>query len=212
MRIWLHVSYIYVTIACDGYGAITNLRCIFMLFVVLDFARTLTSTLDLDLKHMNHHARPRSLWDGGWKSSRNPRLLWGEMVVNYRTRLQAIDTRRVEDRFRFSECKCNLYNVTKYKGCPLRLGYTWGLNFFYDEMQCRVGEGFKSIKRGAYLRYTVNWVDREETIVPVKSTFLMSPILRKEGTIRITPIKVMHIHSYICCKLVGLTLYPIENF
>ncbi|OVA17345.1 Stress up-regulated Nod 19 [Macleaya cordata] len=83
--------------------------------------------------------------------------------------VHAIDTRGVEDRLGCTECKCDLYNVTKdEKGQPLRPHYSGGLYCCYDETQCRVREGFRSVKRSLYLRYTVRWVDWEETIVPVK--------------------------------------------
>lgn len=83
--------------------------------------------------------------------------------------VHAIDTRGVEDRLGCTECKCDLYNVTidEY-GRRLKPGYTGGLYCCYDETQCRIRQGFNSIKRSLYLRYTVKWVDWEDSIVPVK--------------------------------------------
>ncbi|KAK9089969.1 hypothetical protein Sjap_023146 [Stephania japonica] len=83
--------------------------------------------------------------------------------------VHAIDTRGVEDRLGCTECRCDLYNVTKDKsGKPLRPGYLGGLYCCYDETRCRVKKHFNGLRRSLYLRYTVKWVDWEKTIVPVK--------------------------------------------
>ncbi|XP_008808813.2 uncharacterized protein LOC103720742 isoform X2 [Phoenix dactylifera] len=83
--------------------------------------------------------------------------------------VHAIDTRGVEDRVGCTECRCNLYNVTKDEhGRPLRKDYTGGLYCCYDETQCRVREGFGGIIRKLYLKYTVTWVDWHDSIIPVK--------------------------------------------
>ncbi|KAK9103984.1 hypothetical protein Scep_020828 [Stephania cephalantha] len=83
--------------------------------------------------------------------------------------VHAIDTRGVEDRLGCTECRCDLYNVTKDKsGKPLRPGYVGGLHCCYDDTHCRVKSHFNGIKRSLYLRYTVKWVDWENAIVPVK--------------------------------------------
>ncbi|XP_043690040.1 uncharacterized protein LOC122640846 [Telopea speciosissima] len=83
--------------------------------------------------------------------------------------IHAIDTRGVVDRLGCTECRCDLYNITRDKsGRPLRPGYTGGLFCCYDQTQCKLQEGFENIKRSLYLRYTVKWVDWEDTIVPVK--------------------------------------------
>ncbi|XP_042500275.1 uncharacterized protein LOC122078376 [Macadamia integrifolia] len=82
--------------------------------------------------------------------------------------IHAIDTRGVVDRMGCTECRCDLYNITRDKaGWPLRPGYTGGLACCYDQVQCRMQEGFDNIKRSLYLRYTVKWVDWENSIVPV---------------------------------------------
>ncbi|XP_058092870.1 uncharacterized protein LOC131239271 [Magnolia sinica] len=83
--------------------------------------------------------------------------------------VHAIDTRGVVDRMGCTECRCNLYNVTEDSyGRPLRKDYTGGLSCCYDQAQCRVREGIDHVKRKLYLRYTVKWVDWDDSIVPVK--------------------------------------------
>ncbi|KAJ6844748.1 uncharacterized protein M6B38_293690 [Iris pallida] len=84
--------------------------------------------------------------------------------------IHAIDTRGVEDRLGCTECKCSLYNVTKDgHGRTLRNDYIGGLLCCYDQTQCQLREGFKGGKaRKLYLRYTVKWVEWDETIVPVR--------------------------------------------
>ncbi|KAI3962227.1 hypothetical protein MKX01_030777 [Papaver californicum] len=105
--------------------------------------------------------------------------------------VHAIDTRGVEDQFGCTECKCDLYNVTKDEyGTPLGLGYSGGLKCCYDETQCRVRGGFRSIKRGVYLRYTVKWVDWEETIVPVRIYVFDVTYTAKRGNGSESPCKI----------------------
>ncbi|KAK7399756.1 hypothetical protein VNO78_10945 [Psophocarpus tetragonolobus] len=83
--------------------------------------------------------------------------------------IHAIDTRGVVDKMGCTECRCDLYNVTKDEhGEPLRSDYKGGLLCCYDQTQCRLREGFEGPKRSLYLRYTVKWVDWDEFIVPVK--------------------------------------------
>ncbi|KAL6996813.1 hypothetical protein U1Q18_006943 [Sarracenia purpurea var. burkii] len=82
--------------------------------------------------------------------------------------VHAIDTRGVEDRLGCTECRCDLYNVTKDgRGQPLRPGYIGGFRCCYDQTHCRVREGFESAHIGLYMRYTVKWVDWDNSIVPV---------------------------------------------
>lgn len=84
--------------------------------------------------------------------------------------IHAIDTRGAEDKLGCTECKCDLYNVTKDEyGRPLRPDYVGGLRCCYDEMQCRVKEGFQGPKRGIYMRYTVEWLDWDSSLVPVRA-------------------------------------------
>ncbi|XP_004300379.1 PREDICTED: uncharacterized protein LOC101300825 [Fragaria vesca subsp. vesca] len=83
--------------------------------------------------------------------------------------VHAIDTRGAVDRLGCTECRCDLYNVTKDgRGQPLRPGYTGGLHCCYDGTQCSVKQGYNGVKRSLYLRYTVKWVDWSDSIVPVK--------------------------------------------
>ncbi|XP_059638818.1 uncharacterized protein LOC132281099 [Cornus florida] len=83
--------------------------------------------------------------------------------------VHAIDTRGVEDRVGCTECRCDLYNVTKDEnGKPLTPGYMGGLSCCYDHTQCRVRQGFGGAKSGLYMRYTVKWVDWNKLILPIK--------------------------------------------
>jgi hypothetical protein len=83
--------------------------------------------------------------------------------------VHAIDTRGVEDRLGCTECRCDLYNVTKdQRGQPLRPDYIGGLSCCYDHTQCRVREGFEGSHRSLYMKYTVKWLDWDDFIVPVK--------------------------------------------
>ncbi|KAL6175138.1 hypothetical protein ACLB2K_051781 [Fragaria x ananassa] len=83
--------------------------------------------------------------------------------------VHAIDTRGAVDRLGCTECRCDLYNVTKDgQGQPLRPGYKGGLYCCYDGTQCSVKQGSNGVKRSLYLRYTVKWVDWSDSIVPVK--------------------------------------------
>ncbi|XP_004300378.1 PREDICTED: uncharacterized protein LOC101300539 [Fragaria vesca subsp. vesca] len=83
--------------------------------------------------------------------------------------VHAIDTRGAVDKLGCTECRCDLYNVTKDgKGQPLRPGYTGGLYCCYDGTHCSVKQGNNGVKRSLYLRYTVKWVDWSDSIVPVK--------------------------------------------
>jgi hypothetical protein len=85
--------------------------------------------------------------------------------------VHAIDTRGTEDKLRCTECKCDLYNVTVNKnGRPLRPGYIGGLECCYDGVRCRLEQGFnhESGKRGLFMRYKIEYVDWDSSIVPVK--------------------------------------------
>ncbi|XP_062091490.1 uncharacterized protein LOC133797565 [Humulus lupulus] len=83
--------------------------------------------------------------------------------------VHAIDTRGAEDRLGCTECRCDLYNVTKnQRGQPLKPDYVGGLHCCYDQTHCRVRNGFQGVKRSLYLRYTVEWVEWTDSILPVK--------------------------------------------
>lgn len=83
--------------------------------------------------------------------------------------IHAIDTRGAVERLGCTECRCDLYNVTvdEYDR-PLKPGYIGGLECCYDETRCRVKEGFQSARRSLYMRYTVKWVDWDNSILPVQ--------------------------------------------
>ncbi|KAM0051569.1 putative stress up-regulated Nod 19 [Helianthus debilis subsp. tardiflorus] len=83
--------------------------------------------------------------------------------------IHAIDTRGTVDAMGCTECRCDLYNVTKDEyGQPLKPDYVGGIHCCYDGTQCKLKNGIKSIERNLYLRYTVKWVDWSDFIVPVQ--------------------------------------------
>ncbi|XP_009360277.2 uncharacterized protein LOC103950768 [Pyrus x bretschneideri] len=83
--------------------------------------------------------------------------------------VHAIDTRGVEDNLGCTECRCDLYNVSRDpSGQPLPAGYTGGLLCCTDGAKCRLKQGFDGEKINHYLRYTVKWVDWSEFLLPAK--------------------------------------------
>lgn len=99
----------------------------------------------------------------------NPTEIPDGYAERWMLNVHAIDTRGVVDRMGCTECKCDLYNVTKDEhGRPLAKDYTGGLYCCYDQTQCRLREGFEDVKRKLYLRYTVKWVDWDNSFVPAK--------------------------------------------
>ncbi|KAI4297329.1 hypothetical protein L6164_037223 [Bauhinia variegata] len=83
--------------------------------------------------------------------------------------LHAINTRGVEDRWGCTKCRCDLYNVTTDDdGQPLPPGYQGGLQCCTDNTQCRLKNGHKGYNRTVYLKYTVEWVDWDSSIILVK--------------------------------------------
>nr|QGP73754.1 hypothetical protein [Sedum alfredii] len=84
--------------------------------------------------------------------------------------VHAIDTRDAEDKQGCTECRCDLYNVTKdQRGRPIDPNYKGGLYCCHDQQQCRLKvEGAKSPVRGLYMKYTVTWVDWSPSAVPVR--------------------------------------------
>ncbi|KAJ6358592.1 hypothetical protein OIU76_000329 [Salix suchowensis] len=83
--------------------------------------------------------------------------------------VHAIDTRGAVDRLGCTECRCDLYNVTVDEyGQPLRPDYTGGLSCCYDQTRCRVQKGYGGVRRSLYLRYTVEWIDWDCGIIPVR--------------------------------------------
>jgi len=87
--------------------------------------------------------------------------------------VHAIDTRGVVNSLGCTECRCDLYNVTKDEyGHPLRENYIGGLSCCYDGTQCQLNEGFQGENRTLYLKYTVYWMNWDESIVPVRTYIL----------------------------------------
>ncbi|KAM7475814.1 hypothetical protein LguiB_023057 [Lonicera macranthoides] len=63
--------------------------------------------------------------------------------------VHAIDTRGAEDSLGCTECRCDLYNVTKDEyGQPLNQDYVGGLRCCYDETRCRIEYNIESCVAG----------------------------------------------------------------
>ncbi|KAB5532224.1 hypothetical protein DKX38_018894 [Salix brachista] len=83
--------------------------------------------------------------------------------------VHAIDTRGAVDRLGCTECRCELYNVTVDEdGQTLRPDYKGGISCCYDQTRCKVHKGYEGARRSLYLRYTVEWIDWDCGIIPVK--------------------------------------------
>ncbi|MCO5562642.1 hypothetical protein L7F22_016270 [Adiantum nelumboides] len=83
--------------------------------------------------------------------------------------VHAIDTRGTVDPFGCLECRCDLYNVTTQQdGQPLRDGYQGGLFCCYDGVHCQLKDGYVGDNRTYYLKYTVHYLDWDDSILPVK--------------------------------------------
>ncbi|XP_004242193.1 uncharacterized protein [Solanum lycopersicum] len=83
--------------------------------------------------------------------------------------VHAIETRGSEDRMGCTECRCDLYNVTKDEyDRDIEPNYIGGLRCCHDETRCRTREGFQGAKRSLYLKYTIKYVDWHAFIKPVK--------------------------------------------
>uniref|UniRef100_M1B5H5 MtN19 n=1 Tax=Solanum tuberosum TaxID=4113 RepID=M1B5H5_SOLTU len=82
--------------------------------------------------------------------------------------LHAIDTRGAEDRLGCTECRCDLYNVTKDENNrDIEPDYIGGSRCCYNGTRCKVKDGFQGSKRNLYLKYTVKYIDWDASIVPV---------------------------------------------
>ncbi|XP_018625229.1 uncharacterized protein [Nicotiana tomentosiformis] len=97
----------------------------------------------------------------------------GEVPPGYEERwllnVHAIDTRGSEDRLGCTECRCDLYNVTKDEyNRDIGPDYIGGLRCCYDETRCRVGKGFEGLERSLYLKYTIKYVDWDASVIPVE--------------------------------------------
>ncbi|KAM7276956.1 hypothetical protein ACFE04_018822 [Oxalis oulophora] len=98
----------------------------------------------------------------------NPKVIPEGYEEKWMLNVHAIDTRGVEDRLGCTECRCNLYNVTVDEyGRPIRPDYRGGLLCCSDHAQCKVKHGFQGTRRNLYLRYTIKWVDSDDSLVPV---------------------------------------------
>lgn len=65
--------------------------------------------------------------------------------VRWYLNMHAIDTRGVVDVIGCTECRCNLYNITKDElGQPLSPSYPGGFACCYDETYCKLKEGFEN--------------------------------------------------------------------
>eukprot|EP00252_Welwitschia_mirabilis_P020105 TRINITY_DN484_c0_g1_i1.p1 TRINITY_DN484_c0_g1~~TRINITY_DN484_c0_g1_i1.p1 ORF type:complete len:425 (+),score=57.60 TRINITY_DN484_c0_g1_i1:625-1899(+) len=83
--------------------------------------------------------------------------------------IHAIDTRGAANLLGCTECRCDLYNVTKDEyGRPLRPDYIGGLYCCYDGTHCQLKARFQAERRTYYLKYRVTWMDWSEAIVPAR--------------------------------------------
>ncbi|XP_045805133.1 uncharacterized protein LOC123898265 [Trifolium pratense] len=90
-------------------------------------------------------------------------------VEKWLINIHAIDTRGVEDNMGCTECKCDLYNVTKDEsGKILSPNYKGGLQCCPDNSKCKLREGYLGPKLKLYLKYTIQWFNWEEYMLPVK--------------------------------------------
>ncbi|WOH05479.1 hypothetical protein DCAR_0624896 [Daucus carota subsp. sativus] len=82
--------------------------------------------------------------------------------------VHAIDTRGVVERLGCTECQCDLYNVSVDEyGRPLNSDYKGGLYCCYDGTRCRVKEGLDGARRRIYMKYTVKWIDWDDSLTPL---------------------------------------------
>ncbi|XP_059299758.1 uncharacterized protein LOC132052292 isoform X2 [Lycium ferocissimum] len=82
--------------------------------------------------------------------------------------IHAIETRGSEDRLGCTECRCDLYNVTKDEyDRDIEPNYIGGMRCCHDETRCRTREGLQGPKRSLYLKYTIKYVDWHAFIIPV---------------------------------------------
>lgn len=82
--------------------------------------------------------------------------------------VHGLDTRGAVDHIGCSECRCHLYNTTTDEdGEPLPDGYIGGLRCCTDGRQCAVKEGFNGEEITFHLRYTWEYIDWNECLVPV---------------------------------------------
>ena len=88
--------------------------------------------------------------------------------------VMAIDSRGVQDREGCTQCRCDLYNVTKdylanekgIDGKPLT-DYKGGIFCCRDNSTCKLQKDFHGPKRNLSLKYTIKYVDWDQYQVPV---------------------------------------------
>ncbi|CAK7336861.1 unnamed protein product [Dovyalis caffra] len=103
----------------------------------------------------------------------NPARIPAGYEEKWMLNVHAIDTRGAVDRLGCTECRCDLYNITVDEyGEPLRPDYRGGISCCYDQTHCKVRKGYGGARRSLYLRYTVEWVDWDFGIIPVKIILL----------------------------------------
>ncbi|KAL3529033.1 hypothetical protein ACH5RR_008355 [Cinchona calisaya] len=99
----------------------------------------------------------------------NPREIPAGYEEGWILNLHAIDTRGAKDKLGCTECRCDLYNVTRdEEGNALGPDYVGGMRCCFDGTKCRIKEGFKSVKRSLFMKYTVKYVDWDNSILPAK--------------------------------------------
>ncbi|BFI25881.1 hypothetical protein MPTK2_1g25260 [Marchantia polymorpha subsp. ruderalis] len=87
--------------------------------------------------------------------------------------LHTIDLRGVVDPRGCFECRCDLYNVTvDVDGHPLPDDYKGGLRCCYHLTNCALKPGVQAKPRRTQLKYTMSWVDYDESVRPIRSYFL----------------------------------------
>ncbi|CAI9113770.1 OLC1v1014439C1 [Oldenlandia corymbosa var. corymbosa] len=95
--------------------------------------------------------------------------------------LHAIDTRNAENKLGCTECRCELYNVTKDEnGKVLDPHYLGGMNCCRDGTRCKLKEGYQNVKKSLFLRYTVKYVPWNNSILPVQVYVLDVTATRNE--------------------------------
>jgi len=98
----------------------------------------------------------------------------GKEIEGYETvwtlNVHGLDTRGAVNRMGCAECRCNLFNATADEdGKPLPEGYIGGLRCCGDGQQCAVEEGYNGEERTFYLRYTWEYIDWNECLIPTTS-------------------------------------------
>lgn len=81
--------------------------------------------------------------------------------------IHGLDTRGAINKEGCAECRCHLFNATTDEaGKPLPEGYIGGLRCCGDGNQCAVEDGFNGEKKTFHLRYSWEYMDWNECLVP----------------------------------------------